>query len=105
MKHKSEVLKKYKAFEAWVANHRNSTKIKTLQSDHGSKYMSMEFTTYLQSCRTTHQLMVHDTPSQNGISKQCNQTILERTCALLINSELPKTLWAEAAMHVVWLMN
>jgi len=50
-------------------------------------------------------LTVHDTPQQNGVAERQNQTIVERVQALLHASGLPKSLWGEAACHVVWLMN
>ena len=34
-----------------------------------------------------------------------NQVIIERVHALLHTSGLPKSLWGEAAHHVVWLLN
>ena len=39
------------------------------------------------------------------MAERRNRTIVERIRALLHASGLPKTLWGEAARHVVWLMN
>jgi hypothetical protein len=50
-------------------------------------------------------LTVHDTPQHNGVAECHNRTIVEQICALLHSSGLPKTLWGEAAHHVVWLLN
>ena len=50
-------------------------------------------------------LTMHDTPQHNGVAEQRNRTILERVHALLHSTGLPRTLWGEAARHVVWLMN
>ena len=49
--------------------------------------------------------MVHDTPAHNGVAERQNCTIVERIRALLHVSGLPKSLWGEAACHVIWLMN
>lgn len=49
--------------------------------------------------------IVHDTPQHNGVAERRNRTIVERIQALLHSSGLPKSLWGEAARHVVWLMN
>jgi len=50
-------------------------------------------------------LTMHDTPSHNSVAECHNCTIMEQVCALLHASGLPKSLWGEAACHVVWLMN
>jgi hypothetical protein len=67
--------------------------------------MEKEFSEYLKKQGTEQKLTVHDTSAHNGVAEWQNQTILERICALLHASELPKNLWGEAACHVVWLMN
>jgi hypothetical protein len=59
----------------------------------------------LKSKGTTQKLTVHDTPQHNGVAEHRNCTIIEQICALLHASGLPKTLWGEAARHVVWLLN
>ena len=59
----------------------------------------------MKSKGTEQKLTVHDTPSQNGVAKRRNHTIVERIHALLHASGLPQFLWGEAARHVVWLMN
>jgi len=50
-------------------------------------------------------LNIHDTPQHAGVAERRNRTIAERVRALLHASGLPKNLWAEAARHVVWLLN
>lgn len=67
--------------------------------------MMNEFQSYLRSCGTESKLTVHDTPQHNGIAEHQNRTIVEHVRALLHASQLPKSLWAEAVSHVVWLMN
>ena len=44
-------------------------------------------------------------PMKNGVAERQNQTILERVHVLLHSTGLLRTLWGEAAHHVVWLMN
>jgi len=48
---------------------------------------------------------MHDTHQEAGVAERRNRTIVERVRALLHSSGLPKYLWAEAACHVVWLLN
>ena len=63
------------------------------------------FTLHLASQGTEQKLTVHDTPEYNGVSECLNQTLLERTRALLHSCKLPKNLWGETIAHVVWLKN
>ena len=81
------------------------TSIKKLHSDWGGEHLDKDFISYLKSKDTEQKLTVHDTPSQNGVAKCCNCTIVEWICALLHASGLRQFLWGEAAQHVVWLMN
>jgi len=50
-------------------------------------------------------LTVHDTPQENGVTERQNHTLLERIWAMLHAAQLPKGLWVEALIHVVWLKN
>ena len=79
--------------------------VKILHSDRGGEYLGKEFVLHLNSKGTTQKLTVHDTPQHNGVAERRNRTILERIRALLHSTGLPRTLWGEAARHVVWLMN
>jgi hypothetical protein len=76
-----------------------------LHSDQGGEYLGKEFILHLKSKGTEQKLTVHDTPQHNGVAERRNRTIVERIQALLHSSGLPKSLWGEAARHVVWLMN
>jgi hypothetical protein len=101
---KSDVFNAYKRFEAWCET-QFGVRIKVLHSDRGGEYTGNEFQDYLKSRGTEIQLTVHDTPQHNGVAERRNRTIVERVRALLHASRLPKSLWAEAAAHVAWLMN
>ena len=50
-------------------------------------------------------LTIHDTPQHNGVAECHNRTIVECIWALLYVSGLLRTMWGEAACHVIWLMN
>ena len=104
LRKKDEAFNTYKEYEAWV-NTQLSAKIKTLHSDCGGEYLAGDFKTYLKSKGTISKLTVHDTPQHNGVGERRNQTIVKHIRALLHASGLPRTMWGEAARHVVWLMN
>ena len=104
LRNKSEAFEAYKEFEAWCRTQFN-VPVKILHSDHGSEYQGREFTLHLKSNGTREKLTVHDMPAHNRVAEHRNRTIVERIRALLHASGLPKSLWGEAACHVVWLMN
>ena len=54
---------------------------------------------------TVRKLTVHDTPKHNGVFKRLNCTLMEKVQAMLLDSDLPKFLWAEAVSHAVYLKN
>lgn len=104
MREKSEALDKYKKYEAWVNVQRNA-KIKILGTDRGGEFTSKAFQDLLEDHGTVRHLTVHDSPASNGAAERGNRTHLEGARAMLIQSQLPTTLWAEAVRHSVWLRN
>src|SRR5271168_4942774 len=101
---KDETFDMYKKYEAWVET-QTSKKIKVLNLDRVGEYQGDEMVAYLKSKGTEQKLNIHDTPQHAGVAECHNRTIAERVQALLHASGLPKNLWAEAARHVVWLLN
>jgi hypothetical protein len=104
LRNKSEAFGAYKEYEAWCRTQFN-VPVKILHSDRGGEYQGKEFILHLKTNGTQEKLTVHDTPAHNGVAERRNRTIVERIRALLHASGLPKSLWGEAARHVVWLMN
>ncbi|KAJ3473669.1 hypothetical protein NLI96_g12886 [Meripilus lineatus] len=105
MSKKSDTFTKYKFYEAWAKTQRGAKGIKELQSDRGGEYSSNEFKEYLASNGTIQRLTAHDSPQQNGKAERLNRTLVEHTRAMLIDAELPKSLWGEALMHATFLRN
>ena len=100
---KNDAFESYKDYEAWCRTQLD-VPVKVLHSDRGGEYLGKEFILHLNSKGTKQKLTVHDTPQHNGVAEWRNRTILERVRALLHSTGLPRTLWGEAAHHVVWLM-
>ena len=48
---------------------------------------------------------MHDTPKQNGVAKRLNRTLVEKLRAMLLESNLPKSLWGYAILHANYLKN
>ena len=79
--------------------------VKTLFSYQGGEYTSKEFEDYLARKGAKHRLTVHDTPEQNGVAEQLNWTLVERLRAMLIESDLLKSLWEYAILHANYIQN
>ena len=104
LKNKLEVFDHYKRFEAWVKVQR-SGRIAILGTDRGGEFTSKEFTDHLEQVGTIQHLTVHDSPASNSIAERANRTHLDGAKAMLESSKLPKSLWAEAISHHVWIRN
>jgi hypothetical protein len=104
MCHKDKTFNMYLKYEG-ESETKYKTRIKKLFSDCGGKYMSDEFMKHLNQRGTIHRLIAHDTPKYNGITKRLNWTLLEKVCAMLHASGLPKFLWGEALKHANYLQN
>jgi len=101
---KDEAFDKYKEYAAW-AHTQHGVCIKCLRSDRGGEYTSGAFTQFLKEQGTERRLTTHDTPQHNGVAESLNRRLVERVHALLHQSGLPLTLWAEALHFVVWVKN
>lgn len=104
MKKKSDVLEKFVLYKRMVENFHGST-IKTLRSDNGGEYVGKDFVRYLQKYGIRRELTVPGTPQQNGVAERMNRTLLDMTRCLLIESGLPKTLWADALVTACYIRN
>jgi hypothetical protein len=101
---KSDVFGVFKEYKALVENQTGQT-IAVLRTDGGGEYVSNEFEQYLRMHGIQHQLTVRYTPQQNGVAERFNRTVCELARALVIDSELPKSFWAEAVSTAVYVRN
>jgi Reverse transcriptase (RNA-dependent DNA polymerase)/gag-polypeptide of LTR copia-type/Integrase core domain/GAG-pre-integrase domain len=102
MKKKSEVLSKFDEYRR-MAENQLGRKVKAFRSDNGGEYTSNEFNAYLKSYGIQRQSTVPGTPQQNGVAERMNQTLMDMTRCLIIESGVTKTLWADAlhtACHI-----
>ena len=104
MKHKSEVLQKFKEFEASATNEA-VCKIGTLRTDNGGEYMSSEFENYLKKKGIKHETSVTHCPQQNGVAERMNRTLVESARAMICHAGLSKVFWAEAVNTAAYIRN
>ena len=67
-----------------------SINIKIIRSDNGTEHMSKDTSHYLCSNDILHQTSCVGTPQQNGVSEQKNHDLLEKTCAIMLQMNVPK---------------
>lgn len=84
LKRKSDMLEAFKHYEARLTMQHEGLHVKTLCSDRGGEYLSAEFDAYLKERGITRELMVHDSPQQNGMAERLNRTLVEHAHAMLL---------------------
>ncbi|UYV60538.1 K02A2.6-like [Cordylochernes scorpioides] len=104
IRHKSDVLEKFKEFVKRVRTE-TGNKIKRFRTDNGTEFLNKNFSDYLKSLGIVHELTAPYTPEQNGISERDNRTIVESSRCLLHGRKMPLELWAEAVNTAVYLLN
>lgn len=104
LKEKSEVFEKFKEWKAMVEN-QTGKKIKYLRSDNGGEYRDGGFLKYCKDAGITRHFTVKKTPQQNGVAERMNRTIMERARCMRFHAGLPKSFWAAALDHAVYLVN
>ncbi len=104
MKHKSEVLEKFKEWEAAVTNQADC-KIKTLRTDNGGEYTSTEFEDFLKEKGIRHETTVPHSPQQNGVAEHMNRTLQEAALSMILHAGLSKAFWAEAVCNAAYVRN
>jgi len=91
IKHKSEIFKEFVKAKSFFENQKDA-KIKWLQTDNGTEYLSEKFSDYLD----TQGILTPYNLEQNEVAKRRNRTLVEAARCLLIQSGLPQSFWAKA---------
>jgi len=104
MKHKSESFEKFKEFKNEVQNQLGKN-IKTLRSDRGGEYLSLEFDDHLKECGILSQLTPPGTPQWNGVSERRNRTLLDMVRSMMSHADLPNSFWGHALLTAAYTLN
>lgn len=94
LKSKVEVLSHFKIYCQKFFN-KFGHNIKIFRSDNGGKFLSNEFTLYLNEKGIERELTIPYCPSSNGISERCMQTLDQRMMTIKVHSNIPNMLWGE----------
>lgn len=80
-------------------------RVKGLRTDHGGEFISKDLKEYCQERKIVQTYSGPYAPQQQGISERKNRTLTEMTRCMLIQSGLPKEMWAEAMNTAAYLVN
>ena len=104
MKNKSEVPALFRLFVASLLNE-TGNRVRTLRSDNGGEFEGNSFKQYLAERGIRHETSAAYTPAQNGVAERGNRTIMDGARSMLLASNLPPSLWAEAVAYLVYIRN
>ena len=104
MKHKSESFENFKEFKNEVQNQLGKN-IKTLRSDRGGEYLSLEFDDHLKECGILSQLTPPGTPQWNDVSERRNRTLLDMVRSMMSHADLPNSFWGHALLTTAYTLN
>uniref|UniRef100_T1IYA2 Endonuclease n=1 Tax=Strigamia maritima TaxID=126957 RepID=T1IYA2_STRMM len=104
LKRKSQTFETYKNFHNRIER-LSGYKIKTIRTDRGGEFTAGEFEDFLTSQGMTIQRTNSYCPEMNGVAERVNRTVLNSVRAMLLSSGLPKHLWVELAMTLIYLKN
>lgn len=104
LKHKSEVQYKLRYYITETERERNE-KVSTIRCDNGGEYTSNDFRHWCTEKGIKLDLTVPYTPQLNGKAERLNRTLLNKTRALLFDSELGKEMWGEAIYCATYIIN
>lgn len=98
----TETTAAYKNLEAAILT-QTGTQVCWLHRDNGNEYITLK--PYVESRGTHWSASVPCTPEQNGIAERAHCVHRERVSAMLLDSGLPRTLWAHAYKYSIYTHN
>ena len=104
MKKKYEVFDQFKEFKV-ESEKRLGRHIKSLLSNRGGEYMSIEYVYFLKEHGILSQFSAPGTLKQNGVAKRRNQTLLDMVRSMMSLSTLPLSFWRYALETITYILN
>ena len=99
MRHKNQVLQKFKEYIAECGTPR------ILRSDDDTEYTNKNFKKFCTNNKIKNEYTVPETPEQNGVAERYNRTVVETARSHLIESKLPKCYWLRAVYTAAYVRN
>ncbi|KAH9650291.1 hypothetical protein KPL70_026321 [Citrus sinensis] len=101
---KQGVFGKFREWKSLVEN-QTGLKVKKLRTDNGLEFCNQELDSYCADHGIARHRTVRLTPQQNGLAERMNRTLMDRVRSMMIQSQLPKGLWAETLLTASYLVN
>ena len=101
---KDEALSWIKEYINMIKNECGCTP-KYLQFDNGKELINKELEKFASEKGIVIETTPPYSPSQNGVAKRFNRTLLELACTMLIEKDLLAFLWDKAVAHAAYLRN
>ena len=102
LKKKSDAVLATKKF---IADMAPFGKIKKIRSDNGGEYTSKEYEEVMLDNGIRHEYSSPRSPHQNGTAERSWRTMFNLARAMIIESDLPKSLWTYAVRHASFIRN
>lgn len=101
---KADAFITFKIFKSYVEKE-TGLPIKCLRTDRGVEFTSNVFKEYCSMNGIKRQLTAAYTPQQNGVTERKNRTVMNMVRILLIEKDVPKRFWPEAANRTFYVLN
>ena len=80
-------------------------KVKKLRTDNGLEFCNKKFDSYCAHEGITRHKIVRMTPQQNRLVERMNKTLMDKVKCMLVQAQLPKSLWAKTLLTACYLVN
>ncbi|KAF4147553.1 Integrase core domain [Phytophthora infestans] len=104
LEHRSECFDCLVRHKAAVETHHNRS-VRKIVSDNGGEYLSDQLKNFCELNGISQHTTSSYTPEQNGMAEVRYRILFNKVRTMLIDSNAPKQLWAEALLSVVYLQN
>ena len=102
LKQKSDAVTATERFLADCAPYGN---VKCIRSDNGGEFIREKFESVLVKNQIKHEKSAPYSPHQNGTVERAWRSLFDMARCLLLESALPKDMWAYAVMSAVYIRN
>jgi len=90
---------------AKMLENEKSSKIVSIQSDHGGEFQNEKFEHFCEKHGINHNFSAPRTPQQNGVVERKNRSLEELARTMLNENSLPKYFWADAVNTACCVLN
>ncbi|GKB32056.1 putative ribonuclease H-like domain-containing protein, partial [Tanacetum coccineum] len=80
-------------------------KVKIIRCDNGTEFRNRVMSAFCEDKGIKKEFSAARTPQQNGVAERRNRTLIEVARAMLADSKLPTTFWAEAVKTACYVQN